>query len=523
MKFTLLTFIHLVSVCQAQTTFQKTFGGPFADGSSSVRQTADGGFIIAGGTTSFGAGSWDVYLIRTAPNGDSLWAKTFGGTNFDYGNSVQQTADGGFIVQGSTASFGAGVTDFYLIRTDANGDSLWTKTFGGIFDDYGFSVQQTADGGFIISGNSASYGAGGTDVYLIKTDANGDSLWTKTFGGTDDDDGNSVQQTADSGFIIAGTTLSFGAGAEDIYLIRTDANGDTVWTKTFGGTNDDNGNSVQQTADGGFIITGLTSSFGAGNADVYLIRTDANGDTVWTKTFGGTNSNYGKSVQQTADGGIIIAGTTDTTGSGLTDVYIIRADTNGIPLWSKTYGGTGSDVGSSVQQTSDGGFIITGRTPSFGAGAADVYLIKINSMGNSHCNEGNPATIVTAPATAINSPATKVSSGGMVGGPATQTGSGGVVTSLCLFIGIESEIFNPQSSITIFPNPAINHLTIALGSSNKKVEATIADIAGKIIYTTSATEVQQIEMNTIDFAEGVYVLRIQTEDLIETKLLVVAK
>ena len=204
-----------------------------------------------------------------------MWTETFGGTNGDKGYSVQQTTDGGYIVAGGTGSYGAGIGDVYLIKTNSSGDTLWTRTFGGINPDFSYSVQQTSDGGYIITGYTNSYGAGGNDVYLIKTDSSGDTLWTETFGGSFTDIGNSVQQTTDGGFIVAGDTYSYGAGSADIYLIKTDSSGDTMWTQTFGGTNADKGSSVQQTIDGGFIVTGSTTSYGAGGKDVYLIKLES--------------------------------------------------------------------------------------------------------------------------------------------------------------------------------------------------------------------------------------------------------
>jgi len=369
---------NAIALEPGDTLWTRTYGGSREDRGYSVQQTSDGGYIIAGGTESFGAGGYDVYLLKTDSSGDTLWTRTYGGSDSDWGFSVQQTSDGGYIIAGYTYSFGAGERDVYLLKTDSSGDTLWTRTYGGSREDRGYSVQQTSDGRYIIAGYTQSFGEINGDVYLLKTDSSGDTLWTRTYGGSREDRGYSVQQTSDGGYIIAGGTESFGAGERDVYLVKTDSSGDTLWTRTYGGSYQDQGFSLQQTSDGGYIIAGVTRSFGAGGYDVYFVKTDSSADTLWTRTYGGSDYDWGLSVQQTSDGGYIIAGVTESFGAGNYDVYLLKTDSSGDTLWTRTYGGSDDDRGRSVQQTSDGGYVIAGYTGSFGAGYSDVYLVKVS-------------------------------------------------------------------------------------------------------------------------------------------------
>jgi len=360
--------------------WEKIFGGSNVEYGNSVQQTTDGGYIIAGFTSSFGAGGNDIYLIKTDANGEKQWEKTFGGTSDDAGYSVDLTTDGGYIIAGSTSSSGAGGSDVYLIKTDLNGDKQWEKTFGGSDDDRGNSVDQTSDGGYIITGFSSSFGAGGNDIYLIKADANGEKQWEKTFGGSNprNDLGLSGQQTVDGGYIVTGWGDLNGSY---LYLIKTDINGETQWEKTFGDPHI-NGSFVKQTTDGGYIIGGSTWPFSTYDYwDFYLLKTDSNGDKQWEKTFGGSDDDRGYSVDQTSDGGYIISGSTGPWG-GETDVYLIKTDANGDKQWEKTFGGANSEYGLSVQQTSNRGFIIAGRTYYASTDDSDVYLIYYQPDNN---------------------------------------------------------------------------------------------------------------------------------------------
>ena len=372
---TLLTLYPLLLIAQVpDTVWTQTYGGAQEDAAYSVQQTNDGGYIIAGHTWSYGAGDSDVWLVKTNASGDTLWTRTFGGSGLDEAHAVQQTNDGGYIIVGSTFSFASGC-QVYLIKTDANGDTAWTKTYGGEFDDDGWSVQQTSDQGYIITGKKATtyYDY----VYVIKTNVSGDTLWTKTYGEMPECCGRAIQQTPDGGFIIAGYIADPCGDYYNIYLIKTGSLGDTIWSKNFGYWNTDQvAYSIRQTADYGYIIAGYTETQGSSN-DVYLVKTNGVGDTVWTRTYGGELDDEGWSVQQTADQGYIITGSSCPTPITLKDVYVIRTDINGDTLWTKTYGGPDDDWGSAIQCTQDSGYIIVGTTKSFGAGDNDIWLLKI--------------------------------------------------------------------------------------------------------------------------------------------------
>jgi hypothetical protein len=360
----------------------KTLGGSGLDWGHCVQQTQDSGYIITGSTKSYGDTLYrDVYLIKTDYFGNLQWQKTFGDSWEDDGSFCQQTRDKGYVIIGKLQSDNL-LDDAYLIKTDSLGNLQWHKTFGDSDAEGGSWGQQTNDGGYIIIGAKAFPSQPpGTDVYFIKTDSLGNLEWQKTYGGNYNDGGLCCQQTLDNGYIITGITQSFGDTINcDVYLIKTDSLGNIEWQKAFGGNGEDWGYSVQQTKDKGYIITGRTNSYGDTlYDDVYLIKTDSIGNLSWQKNIGGNRSDRGLCVRQTEDKGYIIAGWTEIYGeSGYRDdVYIVKTDSLGNVQWKKNFGGPFGDRGYSVQQTIDEGYIITGYRKITNDNV-DVYLIKLH-------------------------------------------------------------------------------------------------------------------------------------------------
>jgi len=365
----------------SQLMWERNYGGAGYEEGRSVDQTTDGGYIVVGYTSSYGD-SDQIYLVKTDSLGDTLWAKIYGGTGRDWGYSVQQTVDEGYIITGYTTSFGNN-EHIYLVKIDSLGDTLWTKTYGGA--SCGNCVRQTTDEGYIIVGGPYwwDYCDRQGNFILIKTDSLGDTLWTRNF----DDNGYSVQQTQDGGYIAAGMI------GNDVYLVKTDSLGDTLWTGRYqrGVANVQEGYSVQQTTDGGYIIAGYYWYISSNNEDVYLIKTDSLGDTLWTRGYGvisGQGYEQGFCIQQTTDGGYIVAGYTDALGLG--SAYVAKIDSLGNDQWIRCYGGNSNDGSYSVQQTTDGGYIIAGFTYSFG-NQRQVYLVKTDADGNTGIEDNNSA------------------------------------------------------------------------------------------------------------------------------------
>ena len=363
--------------------WQITFGGSKSDSAHSLIQTTDGGYAVAGGTRSYGAGSSDFWIIKLDNQGNKLWDKISGGSSGDYVLSLIQTTDGGYAVAGYTRSYGAGEADFWVIKLDSDGNREWDKTFGGSDYDCAESLIQTTDGGYAVAGTTDSHGAGHHDFWVIKLDNKGYKEWDKTFGGRGNDGAHSLIQTTDGGYAVAGHTSSYGAGEDDFWVIKLDNKGYKEWDKTFGGRRDDWANSLIQTTDGGYAVAGYSASYSEIKFDFWIIKLDNKGYKEWDKTFGkGRNYDWANSLIQTTDGGYVVAGRTDSYGAGHYDCWVIKLDSRGNKLWDKTFGGRHDDSAHSLIQSADGGYAVAGGTKSYGAGADDVWVIKLDEKSN---------------------------------------------------------------------------------------------------------------------------------------------
>ena len=376
--------------------WNKTYGGDLLDWGWSISKTSDGGFIIGGETVSFSAGSYDAFLIKTDSNGDELWNKTFGGSAKDGCRAVKQTDDGGYILAGYADSYGYPGHDYWLIRTDENGDELWNYTYGGQSSDAAVSVIQTSAGDFVMAGYSYTNSYGGKDVWVVKTDENGNELWNDHYGGIGNDQGMSIVESTDEGYVIAGYTDSFGSGGTDMWLVKIDINGGYEWDQCFGGNDNDWAGSIDLTSEGGYIISGDTKSYGNGGYDVWVIKTDNNGIEEWNQVFGDGNCHEtGYCIKQTSDGGYIISGTKFIVNHD--NALFIKTDINGNEEWNMTIITDQSDIIYSICETDYNSYVSTGYT--YGAGNMDIWLLNIGNINN---QPPNKPTISGPPSGKVN-------------------------------------------------------------------------------------------------------------------------
>jgi hypothetical protein len=360
-------------------TFERIIGGLDSDGNSSVAITADGGYILAGSATDTLEEVGVAELTRLNMFGDVLWRKQYSGEGTSGFADLVSEDDGSIIAVGHTAASPGRSTDIYAVRTDADGNLIWQTIFGEFEKDEAHAIIKAADGAYILAGetNNTEASGGIKDAMLVKLDGGGNVLWNKLYGTTEGEDARSIAPTTDGGYVFTGIQ-SVGASGFDTYFVKTDAEGNQVWEKAYRGG--EVGNSVASTDDEGFIIAGYTVTQGAGGQDVYIIKTDVLGDTLWTRTYGGIDGEVASTVIQTSDLGYLIVGETRSFGAGGNDVYLIKLNNDGTESWVRFYGGEGGDRASCVQEKPGDGYIVTGTTGSYGGGS-NIYVLKLNNSG----------------------------------------------------------------------------------------------------------------------------------------------
>ncbi|RYD52727.1 MAG: T9SS type A sorting domain-containing protein [Sphingobacteriales bacterium] len=497
--FSLLSFL-IVTTAFGQVPaiqWQKSLGGTGADQAYSIQQTTDGGYIVAGisestsGDVTGNHGLVDYWIVKLGSTGSIQWQKSLGGIREDYANSVQQTTDGGYIVAGNSRSNDGDVSgnhggyDSWIVKLASTGIVQWKKTLGGTRNDLTASIQQTADSGYIVAGSSNSNDGdvtgnqGSNDYWVVKLDHAGTIQWQKSLGGPQDDQAASVQQTSDGGYIVAGQSSSISGdvtgnhGLVDYWVVKLTSTGIIQWQKTMGGTAGEAAATIQQTTDGGYVVTGYAQSNNGdvsgnhGFVDYWVVKLTSLGAIQWQKCLGGPGSNYAKSIQQTADGGYIVAGQTNSINGDITgnhggyDYWLVKLDNMGAIQWQKAMGGTSYDVATSIQQTSDGGYVVAGQTTSNDGditgnrGSYDYWVVKL---------EGNPVAVSNV---------------------------------------------DLAKGVLIYPNPATDQVYIQCDKAIGKVQ--ITDLSGKEIYQTSVSG-GSITISTETLANGLYMLHLNTVD-----------
>ncbi|HTB32569.1 MAG TPA: T9SS type A sorting domain-containing protein [Bacteroidia bacterium] len=521
--FILILISSFFAVSNAQQIHRAEFsiGGTGENGGNALVRCHDGGYAVTGFTTAYGSGGADVYVLKLDSMFHLLWTKTIGGIGDEAGFSMVQTKDHGFAITGVSYSFGDIVNgDVYVIKLDSNGVIQWTKTVGGAYEDVGNCIIQSKDGGYAIAGYTASYGSGNYNMYVIKLDSAGNLKWTKVIGGILSEKGYSIIQSREGDYVITGNSESYGAGSVNIYLVKLDSAGTLKWTKTIGGTNSDAAYSIIQTHEGGYAITGYTESYGIGIQDVYVLKVDTGGNLQWTKTIAdSTGKDAGYAIIQTKDNGFCIAAITDYYDLGNATGYLIKLDSAGNLKWTKIVGGNRILEFNSIVQSNDGGYIALGSGTVF-------YIEKLDSSGNT-CDTTSGVKYENSGGIITTRDSGRIASGGSItSSDSGRVSSGGTISTICGATGISNIPF-VSSAIKLYPKPCTNTLTINLDSPSILSEIQILDITGRVLFTDPVRTVQpgghcplstdHYSIDVSSLSSGMYFIRINTGSGIEVQ------
>lgn len=369
------------------TLWTKKIGGTGSDVGNEIIQTSDGGFVIAGSTTSFGAIQRDSYLIKLDSSGNTVWDKRYGGNQFEIAMSVKETHDLGYIF----AVFYATSASNYLqlIKINSAGDTLWTKLVGTPDDEVASNLQTTDDGGFLVTGytDAGALTNGKNDVWLVKFDSLGNKIWERVYGGSENDGGYKILKLADSSLLIPGYSESFSSGGDrDGWIVKTDASGNFIWSKSYGGSDYDDFAAAAEDEHGNLYFTG--TSVTSGDRNIWIVKTDPDGNHIFTKNYGGTDEEWGYDIIRTNDGNFIVTGSTKSNSTGLSQLWLLKINQQGDTLWTKIFTSVNGSTGNSVIQTTDNGFAITGTAGSSITGP-DVWVIRLSAEGATTVDDHN--------------------------------------------------------------------------------------------------------------------------------------
>ena len=428
----------------------------------------------------------------------NLFAKTYGEANNDEAYSITRVSDGGYVMAGTTYDPWGENSDFLAVKIDPSGNLSWVKAFGGANRDEAYFVTSTSDGGSAIVGRAWTLSDTNVSIAFIKLDSSGNWTLAKRFGGARGDVAKSVVQTSNGGYAVAGYTNSFGAGGNDLLVLKLNPDGSLAWARTFGGTSDDYAYSIIQTTDGGYAVAGFTYSFGAGNDDFLVLKLNPDGSLAWARTFGGTSYDWPYSITQTTDGGYAVAGVTLSFGAGSYDFLLLKLNPDGSLAWARTFGGTNYDFAESITQTTDGGYAVAGMTENFGAGGEDFLVLKLGPDGDYTDCVDTCSPVVDTP-----SPSTSTPSVGATCSPSTSSPTPTVntpsltITDACPPVETkEIDLSDPRPGITCSPFPGG-----AMFISSGEMPIKIYSADGRLTYSGKLEKGK----NRIGLETGVYI------------------
>lgn len=457
MKVIIIVFLTftLSNAGFTQLIWERTYGGTNDEIGYNLKQLSWGGYILQGWSKSYSNGSADYYIVKIDEDGNTIFTKHFGYFDSESGLSVNETSNFGIILCGSSRSIGSGAGDFYLIKTDSSGNELWHKTYGGSSDDYCRSLVQTSDGNLVMAGYTTSYGSGGEDFYVVKTDSMGNFIWHTWFGGSGDDEAWNVIEDDYGDFIVSGWSKSYNYnnGNSDFLVIKISSSGTVLWNKVFGGIQNDYGMSVIESPGAGYFFIGTTYSFGAGSGDAWVLKLNENGDSIWSKTYGDTFDNYARAGVFMNDSLFVIAGYNKNSPTAYTQGAAMVVDTNGVLQDSKVFGGTQNEEFWDIDKVDSDNVLMLGTSdsPELIAGQRDYYVVKY----------------------------------------------------FFKILATEMENSDVSHDIEIFPNPATDWIMMK-NSDQNVTEIQILNACGTLVYKT--TQIADAAISVKGFAPGLYFL-----------------